>query len=276
MAIEVTSINDRPRSRIVKRFGEALKQGAARERRKMIICYSIAASLAAILLLGTLFLSYSYVSYSRLVDGRLASGYLTSRAGIYAAPRTLRVGQSLSMEGLVTLLRRAGYIESAASDVWSGSYNVQERAVLIYPRRTGASEERSYVTIGFDRQGRVASLSNEVGPLDSYTLEPELLTVDASMKGGKHRSLAYKDIPPVLARAILSIEDRRFFDHSGLDLLGIGRALLRNAGDERIGQGGSTITQQLVKNTYLSPERTLRRKYAEAMIAFTLERRLSK
>ena len=50
----------------------------------------------------------------------------------------------------------------------------------------------------------------------------------------------------------------------------------RNAGDDRLGQGGSTITQQLVKNTYLSPERTLRRKYAEAMLAFALERRLSK
>src|SRR6185295_16360624 len=79
-----------------------------------------------------------------------------------------------------------------------------------------------------------------------------------------------------LVQAITSIEDRRFFDHPGLDVLGIARALLRNAGDERLGQGGSTITQQLVKNTYLTPERTLRRKYAEAMLAFTLERRLSK
>src|SRR5205823_11897927 len=66
------------------------------------------------------------------------------------------------------------------------------------------------------------------------------------------------------------------FDHHGLDILGVARALLRNAGDERIGQGGSTITQQLVKNTYLTPERTFRRKYAEAMLAFTIERRLSK
>ena len=68
----------------------------------------------------------------------------------------------------------------------------------------------------------------------------------------------------------------RFFQHSGLDPFGIGRALVRNAGDERMGQGGSTITQQLVKNTYLSPERTLQRKYAEAMLAFALEHRLSK
>jgi penicillin-binding protein 1B len=279
MAIEVTSINERPRRRrIVKRFGQTIRQGAraAAERKKKIIYYSLAASLGAMLLTAILFFAYSYNSYAQLVDGRLASGYLTSRAGIYAAPRTLRVGQTLSMDGLVALLGRAGYIESAASDVWSGSFKVQERAVEIHPRHTGGRDERSAVLIGFDRQGRIATLSNEIGPLDSYTLEPELLTVDASMKGGKHTSLAYRDIPPLMVEAILSIEDRRFFEHSGLDLFGIGRALLRNAGDERMGQGGSTITQQLVKNTYLSPERTLRRKFAEAMISFTLERRLSK
>ena len=88
--------------------------------------------------------------------------------------------------------------------------------------------------------------------------------------------IAFSDIPPVLVKAITSIEDRRFFDHHGVDIFGITRALIRNAGDERIGQGGSTITQQLVKNTYLTPERTLRRKFAEAMLAFTIERRLSK
>jgi penicillin-binding protein 1B len=96
------------------------------------------------------------------------------------------------------------------------------------------------------------------------------------MKAGQRPALSFQDIPPVLVHAILSIEDRRFFEHGGVDLYGIGRALLRNAGENEIGQGGSTITQQLVKNTYLSPERTFRRKFAEAMLAFTLERRLSK
>src|SRR6185369_647821 len=83
-------------------------------------------------------------------------------------------------------------------------------------------------------------------------------------------------IPPVLVNAILAIEDRRFFDHAGVDVAGLTRALLRNAGDERLGQGGSTITQQLVKNTYLSPEKTLQRKYGEAMLSLALEQRLSK
>jgi penicillin-binding protein 1B len=278
MAIEVTSINERPRGRVVKRIGRAVRHGAraAQQRKKRIIFHSIAASLVFILGATIVFFIYSYISYAKLVDERLASGYLTSRAGIYAAPRTLRVGQSLSMDGLVRLLRRAGYIETSASNVWSGSFNVQANAVEIRPRRTEGRDERSFVLVGFNKQERISRLASEAGPLASYTLEPELLTVDATMKGGKHTSLSYQDIPPLVVRSILSIEDHRFFEHNGLDFLGVGRALLRNAGDERIGQGGSTITQQLVKNTYLSPERTLRRKFAEAMISFTLERRLSK
>ncbi len=103
--------------------------------------------------------------------------------------------------------------------------------------------------------------------LESFTLEPEILSNDLSSKGGKRELLSYGEIPEVMVHAILAIEDRRFFEHSGVDLNGLARALLRNAGDERLGQGGSTITQQLVKNTYLSPEKTLQRKYAEAMLS---------
>ena len=122
----------------------------------------------------------------------------------------------------------------------------------------------------------IFELKADAVTIDSFTLEPEILSNDISSKGGKREALNYTEIPLSLVHAILSIEDRRFFDHSGVDVSGLGRALLRNVGEDRLGQGGSTITQQLVKNTYLSPEKTLRRKYAEAMLALSLEQRLSK
>lgn len=276
MAIEVTSIHE-PRRRKFKPRVRVLKAEAlgVHSRARRFIRLSIAA--LGILITATLsLLIYSYLSYSKIVDERLANGYLTSRAGIYAAPRTLRVGQALSRERLVELLRRAGYVESNASDVWSGSFTTLDDAVEILPRHAGAGSALSVVRVQFNKQERISELRGDSVLLDSYTLEPEVLTNDVSMKTGKRAALSYSDIPPVLVRAILSIEDHRFFEHSGLDLLGIGRAILRNAGDNELGQGGSTITQQLVKNTYLSPERTFRRKFAEAMLAFTLERRLSK
>ena len=226
------------------------------------------------LTIGVGALSRSYRFYSQIVDARLASGYLTSRPGLYAAPRVLQTGQKLSREKLVAALRRAGYLESKASDVWSGSFTVSDSALDIRPGRASKKEfELVRVTFSGDR---IAELRGDGTALDSFTLEPEILSNDLSSKSAKRELLSYDEIPPLMVHAILAIEDRRFFEHSGVDLKGLGRALLRNAVDEQLGQGGSTITQQLVKNTYLSPDKTLQRKYSEAMLAVALERRLSK
>ena len=215
----------------------------------------------------------SYKYYSRIIDARLASGYLTSRPGLYAAPRILQAGQKMSPHDLSVALRRAGYVKTEGSNIWSGSFREAESQIDIRPT---ANRNRSpVVTVNFENDS-ISSLTEHGIPLDSFTLEPEVLSNDVSSKSRKREAVRFAEIPPVLVHAILSTEDHRFFQHSGLDPIGIGRAFARNAADERLGQGGSTITQQLIKNTYLTPERTLRRKYAEAMLAFALERRLSK
>jgi penicillin-binding protein 1B len=236
--------------------------------------FAIAILILALVSIGVFFIN-SYRSYAKIVDGRLARGYLVSHTGIYAAPRTLRPGQKLSREELAKALGRAGYLEGQnASEVWNGGFTYRADSIEIYPNNTDGFP--SVVRVSFTGDGRISQLTGDDLSLDSFALAPESLTNDTLTKGGARRQLNFKDIPPPLVQAITAIEDRRFFDHPGLDVLGIARALLRNAGEERVGQGGSTITQQLVKNTYLTPERTLRRKYAEAMLAFTLERRLSK
>ena len=248
------------------------------EPRRLVLlrrCVRLGLALLVILLaIGGGLLARSYQFYSQIIDARLASGYLTSRPGLYAAPRVLQTGQKLSREKLVAALRRAGYLETKASDVWSGSFTLADSAIDIRPGRA-SRKEFELVRVSFSGN-EIAELRGDGIALDSFTLEPEILSNDLSSKSGKRELLSYEEIPPVMVQAILAIEDRRFFEHSGVDLNGLGRALLRNAGDEELGQGGSTITQQLVKNTYLSPEKTLQRKYAEAMLAIALERRLSK
>lgn len=84
------------------------------------------------------------------------------------------------------------------------------------------------------------------------------------------------DLPPALPQAVLATEDRRFYDHFGIDLIGLARAMYTNVRAGRIVQGGSTITQQVAKNLFLSPERTLKRKVQEVMLALWLENRFSK
>ena len=84
------------------------------------------------------------------------------------------------------------------------------------------------------------------------------------------------DLPPYLPKAFVAIEDRRFYDHIGIDPLGVSRALMRDAVGRRNIEGGSTLTQQLAKNLFLTQERTLSRKIQEAILALWLERRYSK
>ncbi|WP_181905432.1 transglycosylase domain-containing protein [Aestuariispira insulae] len=84
------------------------------------------------------------------------------------------------------------------------------------------------------------------------------------------------DLPPYLPRAFLATEDRRFYDHQGVDPIGLARALVTNLMAGGVRQGGSTISQQLAKNLFLSPERTVRRKVQEVLLAFWLEHKLTK
>ncbi|HEX6284286.1 MAG TPA: transglycosylase domain-containing protein, partial [Pyrinomonadaceae bacterium] len=242
MAIEITGVPD----------AHGL-EWLARVARRLIGFSVIITAVAAVLTADALFRSYKY--YSQIIDARLASGYVTSRPGLYAAPRVLQPGQKLSRDKLIKALRRAGYLETSASNVWSGSFIASDNAIEIRPARS-SRKQPAVVRVGF-ADDEIVELTADGITVESFTLEPEVLSNDLSSKAGKREALSYDEIPPLLVQAILAIEDRRFFDHSGVDFSGLARALLRNAGDERMGQGGSTITQQLVKNTYLSPEKTL-------------------
>jgi penicillin-binding protein 1B len=276
MAIEITSITDqRPYlslPRIARNLHSYCHNGSLSDRR--LLSRSLCGLFAIALIGGGDSLLRSYKYYSRLIDARLANGYLTSRPGLYAAPRTILPGQKLSRADLILALRRAGYVKSDGSNIWNGSFSETESGIEIRPGRR--TQNRSVIRISSDVHNKISALTADGIQLESFTLEPEVLSNDPSSKAGKRQTVRYSEIPPVLVHAILSIEDHRFFQHAGVDIFGIARALLRNAGDERVGQGGSTITQQLVKNTYLSPDRTLARKYAEAMLSIALERRLSK
>jgi penicillin-binding protein 1B len=277
MAIEVTSIAEQHQRLSLRRLALSLHLFFQQEplSNRLLLCRSLCGIFAIALVTGGDALLRSYKYYSRLIDARLESGYLTSRPGLYAAPRVIQAGQKLSRADLINVLRRAGYVESERSNVWNGSFRETDLGIEIRPSRAN-QKGPSVVLINSDSDYRISELIADGVALDSYALEPEVISNDPFSKAGKRATIQYSEIPPVLVHAILSIEDHRFFQHSGVDLLGIARALILNAGDERVEQGGSTITQQLVKNTYLSPERTFKRKYSEAMLSVALEQRLSK
>ncbi len=109
-----------------------------------------------------------------------------------------------------------------------------------------------------------------------YAASPKLVTTLSEASRSKRRLVEFKDIPKVLVDAVTAGEDQRFFSHSGLDPIRIAGALVSNFAETHRLQGGSTITQQLARNFFLTPETTWRRKVSEALIALILERRLTK
>ncbi|MFQ5774809.1 MAG: transglycosylase domain-containing protein [Kiloniellaceae bacterium] len=122
----------------------------------------------------------------------------------------------------------------------------------------------------------------EVADIGAMARQPSvtLMTADGTLLASYGdvygETVSVKDLPPHLPQAVLAVEDRRFYDHFGIDPLGLARAGLANLRAGRIVEGGSTITQQLAKNLFLTPERTLKRKIQEMMLAFWLEYKFSK
>jgi len=133
------------------------------------------------------------------------------------------------------------------------------------------------VRLRFDRQALVALTRIPSGaPLALMTLEPEQLGFFFGPEREKRELIAIDQLPPWLTGAVLTAEDSRFFEHFGLDWRGIGRAFLANLRSGSIRQGGSTITQQLAKNFFLTSDRTLARKWKEMLLALVIEGRYDK
>jgi penicillin-binding protein 1A len=135
--------------------------------------------------------------------------------------------------------------------------------------------------------GLVSAIASDVGSLEpSTSKKPEQLgyiyasdgkTVLATLRGDESRILVPSEkIAPIMKQAIVAVEDQRFWEHRGIDYRGIVRAIWADIRNQRVVEGGSTITQQFVKNTYTSNERTISRKLKEAALAWQLERRWSK
>lgn len=232
-------------------------------------------------------LVYYWTVFSNRIDNLLAGEVFTRSAGIYAAPKQLRAGQPVSQEELLTFLKRAGYVEkSQQADKARGRYYVSGSIVDVEPSdNTVVDGQRQFqrVRVHFSRNLQSISALAELDTnarLERAWLEPELITSVTGRDRSKRKVIGFNDIPPHLLKAITVTEDRAFFEHYGVNLRGILRALIRRYdGDPNspiARQGGSSITQQLVKNLLLSPEKTLQRKVAEAYMSVILETRLTK
>ena len=233
--------------------------------------------LAGALLAGAI---YYYNKLASEIDARLQSSSLDNSVGIFTAPLKLSIGDRLPIGELTDYLRSVGYQPRSAGEAnVAGSFEIDGNAILVFPGSTASSQRGlNPVRIQEDTGGRVISLTSPATGerLSSAVIEGQLL---ATVRDGDRRkkiAVQFSDIPDNLRNAIVAAEDRRFFSHNGIDWRGILRALKADLDHGEFVQGGSTLTQQLIKNDFLTADRTLGRKLKEAAMSIILESRLSK
>jgi penicillin-binding protein 1B len=245
--------------------------------RSLLLRSALAVAVACALVFASVF-AYLYVKYQSIVDERLKQPLFANTAKVYAAPREVRPGQKLSVRLIVNELRDAGYSADGAPQTSQlGTYAEGVQTITVRPGpQSFHDQDGAIIRIG---GGVVESISDDHGqPLSSYELEPLLITgLSDDPNRTKRRLLTYNEIPQNLVQAILAIEDRRFFEHSGIDYIRILGALRNDIfRRHRYYEGASTLTQQLARGFFLTPERTYSRKIREAVISIILEHKFNK
>ena len=220
---------------------------------------------------------YYYFKYRGVVDERLKQPFANT-AKIYEAPREVRPGQKLTVRLIANELREAGYSADGASQLSPlGTYSQGVQVITVRPGpQSYHAQDSAAIRIN---AGVVESITDDHGqPLASYELEPLLITgLSEDANRTKRRLISYGEIPPNLVQAVLAIEDRRFYEHSGVDYIRILGAIRNDlTPGRRYVEGGSTLTMQLARGFFLTPERRFKRKIIEIVITFQLEHRFSK
>jgi penicillin-binding protein 1B len=227
----------------------------------------------------TVIFSYYYVKYDRIIERRFRSPVFNNSAKIYALPRTVRDGEKIDAKEIAVDLRRAGYTDASHGDKDTqsplGAFRLVSDGIEVRPGpESYHSPEPAQIDI---QDGVVDKITSKGNELSAYELEPQLVTAlfDAEQRS-KRQVVKYNDIPPTMVQAVLAIEDRRFFEHSGVNFLRMAEAAWIDLVRGRHEQGGSTITMQLSRGFFLSPEKTIKRKLIEMLIAEELEQKFSK
>jgi penicillin-binding protein 1B len=218
--------------------------------------------------------------FSRIVTKTMDGRRWSLPARIYSDVWPLRPGDALSSDDVLRRLGRLRYTESGGTEVKAGELHVARGKILVGTRSRDTAQGKfpgTAAVIEFAGR-RVVSIKrlDDGSPLPFVVFEPEVVGSVYDEKMEDRTLVTLDQVPPVVLDAILTTEDRTFYSHSGISLKRLFGAVLHNVFRRSGMQGGSTLTQQLVKNMFLTPERTLKRKAVEALMAMIVEARYSK
>jgi penicillin-binding protein 1B len=226
--------------------------------------------------------TYYYVRFTRVIEARLSGELFNEASLVFAAPTPVFVGEAIAPEEVAARLRKGLYAEyEGGSKV--GTYRLVGDRLEIRPGSASLFQSDFFkegpAALEFSK-GHITSISSlsETAALDTYNLEPEVITTLFDNSRSKRRLVRYQDLPKTVIDAVVAAEDHSFFSHHGVNLYRIIASGLHDFfRSEEIMQGGSTLTMQLARNIFgLTPQRKFGRKINEIFLALLLEQRLNK
>lgn len=251
-------------------------------QRRRLISKKFSRILVALALLISILVAISIVvtviaerTLSRFVLGGLGESFSTR---VYSAPFAISNGDWVSPETIEVRLKRLHYRRVPGIPRIPGEYSWTEPELKIFLQGFESPVFRQsafLVNVVWGANNGFRLVSNEGTLLPRVFLEPELAMELSGSKRIRREPASWEEFPPALIAAVVLAEDRRFFSHWGIDPVAMTRALMHNIRKPTL-HGASTITQQLAKNLFLSPKRTIRRKLTEVLFALYLELRYSK
>lgn len=295
---------------VISMTDQDLTPPKVRGRKRRLFFIALATFCVAILAVGVLVAGWLF-QLDREIALRFQQKRFAPPVEFYSAPELIRVGQRLEPAELMAVFSRRGYrvrefgqpLQPADASQWPGDGCLSLLPIGGIPEGTtlktclafrhfgtpsrpieGASGDGGTNTaepvqiVAFGTQNDVVGTFAGANPraVESAVLDPELFAQYYGDKPTLRTEVNLGQIPPQCKDALLAIEDPGFLDHAGISFTSLVRAMVANLKRGRFAQGGSTITQQLVKNYFLTEEKTLKRKFTEIAMSFLVERRASK
>jgi penicillin-binding protein 1B len=212
------------------------------------------------------------IKIGRVVDQLLAEGPFAGTMDVYSGGKRISVGDPFTATQLTAALQSRGY--KPAPNAPLGTFSVTPRGISITP---GPQAHNGFEPCVVEFSGgKIAHIVAQSGrDLRAVDLEPELIT-NVSENRERRRLVKYSEIPPRLVHAVISAEDKKFFEHSGFDMPRMIKAAYVDMRSGRKEQGASTLSMQLVRNFWLEPEKTWKRKIQEVLLTSHIENCLTK
>lgn len=236
-------------------------------------------ALTALILLAVTGLTIATMSLQGMIDKRLEKGWVIPPLELYSQGFPLSAGRKMPQTALEEEFARRGLQSGRDYEFTDAENCVRQTGASLKDTSTNCLYlKRDHLLVGWGEGGWIQEvwLGEPWTEVQHYSLYPRLITQFYDGQPILQTNTPLSDIPLYCLQAVTAIEDRDFLEHRGVSATGTMRAILRNLRAGRFAEGGSTITQQLVKNFFLSPKKTIRRKLQEQLLAVMLESQLSK